>query len=119
MVLPAVYPEEKINVSTISIGRHFNKQKVVDFVPDFWVNDNEILKKSKLVCRADLNYNLDFIYHFFTIYGGTLVINKEIPLDLILKCKNRISEIMLRLDDGYSKDYIKEKISENSLITCA
>lgn len=119
-VLELLEINDKIVIKTLYIGEHFSKDKVIDFVPNFSVAPNiPFLSSAKNNCRVDLNYSLNEIIRFFQYYQGCIVTNRAIPIEILTRFSSNILKIVIKLEDGYDKDYIKriDKLGIDYILT--
>jgi hypothetical protein len=99
---------EKVVIKTLFIGDHFSKDRVVDFIPNFPIQPNlPYLSGAKLNCRADLEFNLNAINQLISLYKSSLVTNKKIPENILVKNSENIEKLVIKLENGYDKSYIK------------
>lgn len=107
-VLELLEINERVVIKTLYIGEHFSKDRVIDFIPNFSITpDVPFISFAKLNCRADLSYSLNDMGRFLHFYRGCIVTKKPVPSQFLQAHKENIVKFVLKLDEGYNKDYVK------------
>jgi hypothetical protein len=128
----SIYPEEiatavldllniphKINQQTLRIGSFYN-DFIIESVPN-QVVDLSRLPSQNFFIRADLEFNLQNIFHQLSVGKASIITAKPLPLPELLKNKQNINQIIYILWPGYSKEFIEDCISNGiriNMVSC-
>lgn len=90
----------------ISAGRAFHNS-VVEIIPDF-SPDKSFLPRSMVNIRLDYHFNLDSLMDFASIRKVSIISNKQINSDILLKIKPNLSGLFFKVNESSDVDYFED-----------
>lgn len=107
----------------LNINNEFNKfdvfytgsnyhYKLIEIVPDFTPDDN-FFPRSLLNIRMDYLFNQENIIPFANKRKISIVSDKEIDIELLLKIKPSLEKLFLKVDQDSNEDYAKKIKAHN------
>ena len=91
--------------STLKVGLLYKHRRIESSL-SHPIADIASLGIESLIVHLDYNYNLDNLIKQFELCPCSIVTNKPIPADIILKYKNKIVEIVYYLEDDNDPSFV-------------
>tara|TARA_Y100001970_G_scaffold66808_1_gene85240 strand:+ start:7371 stop:8552 length:1182 start_codon:yes stop_codon:yes gene_type:complete len=91
--------------STLRVGPLYQNRRIESSLSNP-IQDIKALGVESLIVHLDYNFNLDNLIKQLEICSCSVITDKPIPQDIILKYKNRIVELVYYLDDNHDVSFV-------------
>jgi len=107
----------KIKNKTIKIGPKWNNE-FLEVIPSSVTNFSKEVPKDRHVIRMDYHYDEKVMEEQLNVNPGLIVTNKPIPVELLMKNKGKISQVIYLIrNEEYDADFPRD-LERNNISNC-